>query len=141
MTCGSDARQAFNNIARQDNDVMKSIALLTMIFLPPTFISVWLTIIAKVASSDWAQAIFSTTFFGLSDQDKTWMVSDKLWIYWATTVPATIITVALWRIWLANGDAIAKFSHAQLGRASAWWKALVERRALRQRASEKVDTP
>ncbi|KAK4245657.1 hypothetical protein C7999DRAFT_42807 [Corynascus novoguineensis] len=116
---------AFNNIARQDNDVMKSIALLTMIFLPPTFIS----------------AIFSTTFFGLSDQDKTWMVSDKLWIYWATTVPATIITVALWRVWLANGDAIAKFSHAQIDRASARWKALVERRVLRQRASEKVDIP
>lgn len=34
-------RQAFNNLARQDNSVMKSIALLTMIFLPATFISVW----------------------------------------------------------------------------------------------------
>jgi Mg2+ and Co2+ transporter CorA len=33
-------RQAFNNLARQDNDIMKSIALLTMIFLPATFISV-----------------------------------------------------------------------------------------------------
>jgi hypothetical protein len=33
-------QQAFNNLARQDNDVMKSIALLTMIFLPATFISV-----------------------------------------------------------------------------------------------------
>ena len=32
--------QAFNNLARQDNNVMKSIALLGMIFLPPTFISV-----------------------------------------------------------------------------------------------------
>ncbi|KAK3497514.1 uncharacterized protein B0T23DRAFT_85886 [Neurospora hispaniola] len=31
---------AYNNIARQDNSVMKSIALLTMIFLPATFISV-----------------------------------------------------------------------------------------------------
>ncbi len=33
-------RQTFNNLARQDNSIMKSIALLGMVFLPPTFISV-----------------------------------------------------------------------------------------------------
>ena len=32
--------QAFNNLAHEDNTVMKSIALLTMIFLPATFFSV-----------------------------------------------------------------------------------------------------
>ncbi len=34
--------QAFNNLARQDNHIMKSISLLGMVFLPPTFISVCL---------------------------------------------------------------------------------------------------
>lgn len=36
---------AYNNIARQDNNAMKSIALLTMIFLPATFISVWFSFV------------------------------------------------------------------------------------------------
>jgi Mg2+ and Co2+ transporter CorA len=38
-TC-THTQQAFNNMSRQDNSVMKTIALLTMIFLPATFISV-----------------------------------------------------------------------------------------------------
>lgn len=83
---------AYNNIARQDNSVMKSIALLTMIFLPATFIS----------------ALFSTTFFTYGDNGN-WEVSDDLWIYWVTTVPATIAVVVFWRVWLDYGDVIYKW--------------------------------
>ncbi|AEO53672.1 hypothetical protein MYCTH_2295331 [Thermothelomyces thermophilus ATCC 42464] len=115
---------AFNNIARQDNSVMKSIALLTMVFLPATFIS----------------AIFSTTFFSFGEENKTWEVSDKLWIYWATTIPATIVTVVLWQVWLVYGDVIAKFSQTQYEQALARWKSLRERRVQAQRASDKVET-
>ncbi|KAK4129170.1 hypothetical protein N657DRAFT_676831 [Parathielavia appendiculata] len=98
---------AFNNMARQDNSVMKSIALLTMIFLPATFIS----------------AIFSTSFFNYGE-DGSWLVSDKLWIYWATTIPATIATVVLWQNWLANGDAIKKFLDWMVGWPKAQWAKL-----------------
>ncbi|KAJ4417112.1 hypothetical protein N0V85_001994 [Neurospora sp. IMI 360204] len=90
---------AYNNIARQDNSVMKSIALLTMIFLPATFIS----------------ALFSTTFFTYGDNGH-WEVSDELWIYFVTTVPATIAIVVFWRVWLDYGDVIYK-----------WFKGLVVR--------------
>ncbi|KAK1773146.1 hypothetical protein QBC45DRAFT_398279 [Copromyces sp. CBS 386.78] len=83
---------AYNNIARQDNSVMKSIALLTMIFLPATFIS----------------ALFSTTFFTYGDNGN-WEVSDELWIYFVTTVPATIAIVVFWRVWLDYGDVIYKW--------------------------------
>lgn len=38
--------QSFNTIARQDNTVIKSIALLTMIFLPATFVSVRITLVS-----------------------------------------------------------------------------------------------
>ncbi|KAL2132605.1 hypothetical protein VTI74DRAFT_3595 [Chaetomium olivicolor] len=96
---------AFNSLARQDNSVMKSIALLTMIFLPATFIS----------------ALFSTTFFNYGD-DGRWLISGKLWIYWAATVPATIIIVILWRTWLANSDAIMSSVENWLGVAKRLWK-------------------
>lgn len=29
-----------------------------------------------------------------------------MWIYWVTTLPATILIVILWRVWLGNSDAI-----------------------------------
>jgi len=112
---------AFNNLARQDNNVMKSIALLTMIFLPATFIS----------------AIFSTTFFNFSDEG-SWEVSDKIWIYWTTIVPATLATVLLWRFWLPNSDAITRFFRAQYQGVTTLWKGLGERRARQRRVSEKV---
>ncbi|KAK4156191.1 hypothetical protein C8A00DRAFT_31001 [Chaetomidium leptoderma] len=110
---------AFNTLARQDNSVMKSIALLTMIFLPATFIS----------------ALFSTTFFNYGD-DGSWQVSGKLWIYWITTVPATIIIVVLWRIWLANSDPITRFLKGCLAWASKQWK---KRKASVQHDSKKVE--
>ncbi|KAK3488431.1 hypothetical protein B0T13DRAFT_95178 [Neurospora crassa] len=93
---------AYNNIARQDNSVMKSIALLTMIFLPATFIS----------------ALFSTTFFTYGDNGK-WEVSDELWIYFVATVPATIAIVVFWRVWLDYGDVIYKWFMGLVSRA---WK-------------------
>ncbi|EXA32208.1 hypothetical protein FOVG_16579 [Fusarium oxysporum f. sp. pisi HDV247] len=68
----NEVNLAFNNIANQDNNVMKSIALLTMVFLPATFLS----------------ALFSTTFFNF---DHEWKVSTGFWIYWVITVPITFI--------------------------------------------------
>lgn len=32
-----------------------------------------------------------------------------MWIYWATTLPATIATVVVWRIWIAESDEIMGF--------------------------------
>jgi Mg2+ and Co2+ transporter CorA len=116
---------AFNSLARQDNSVMKSIALLTMIFLPATFIS----------------ALFSTTFFNMNDDDGTWQASDKLWVYWVTTVPATIVIVVLWRVWLANSDAITRFMKQQVKSFRAQWKRLMTRRVRSQSAPEKAGQP
>ncbi|KAK3335949.1 hypothetical protein B0T19DRAFT_408056 [Cercophora scortea] len=100
----NEVNLAFNNIARQDNSVMKSIALLTMIFLPATFFS----------------ALFSTTFFNFDNDE--WKVSNKLWVYWVIIVPATIIIVILWRVWLANSDRITKFLGAGMNWAKDFWK-------------------
>ncbi|KAK4231145.1 hypothetical protein QBC38DRAFT_451522 [Podospora fimiseda] len=84
---------AYNNITRQDNTVLKSIALLTMIFLPATFIS----------------SFFSTTFFSYGETRDDWQVSDDQWVYWATTIPATLFIILCWWIWLTWADKILNF--------------------------------
>lgn len=93
--------QVFNSLARQDNTVMKSIALLTMVFLPATFFSVCIvTLIIFSAALTQLQAFFSTTFFSFGE--KGWKASDRLWIYWVITVPATVVVVIAWNLWLAH---------------------------------------
>jgi hypothetical protein len=116
---------------------MKSIALLGMVFLPPTFISVCLGVSAHIALLIEKQALFSTTFFNFGD-DGSWQVSDKLWIYWATTIPATVVSVILWRMWLAHNDFIVKFVRQWLGRDGRLWGSMKVSRQIPQ-GSEKVD--
>jgi hypothetical protein len=80
---------------------MKSIALLTMVFLPATFISVCIsTLIIFSTALTQLQAFFSTTFFTFGEEG--WQTSNRLWIYWVITVPATVIVVIIWNLWLAH---------------------------------------
>ena len=79
---------------------MKSIALLTMVFLPATFCSVCIvTLIIFGAALTQLQALFSTAFFTFGENG--WKASDRFWIYWVITVPVTIVVVIVWNIWLA----------------------------------------
>ncbi|KAI1116609.1 hypothetical protein F5Y14DRAFT_48744 [Nemania sp. NC0429] len=64
---------------QSDSVAMKSIAFVTLTFLPPTFVC----------------AIFSMSFFDYS-ADAGWAISDKFWLYWAFAVPTTLLTVAAW---------------------------------------------
>lgn len=61
---------------------MKTIAFVTLAFLPPTFIC----------------ALFSMSFFNYSDSGD-WAVSNKFWVYWAFAVPATLTAFVLWYLW------------------------------------------
>lgn len=45
------------------------------------------------------QAIFSTTFFDFQHGDNAGLVSKKLYIYWAVTVPTTVALFLLWLLW------------------------------------------
>ncbi|KIX95248.1 uncharacterized protein Z520_09165 [Fonsecaea multimorphosa CBS 102226] len=77
-----------SSAARSDSASMKTIAVVTLAFLPATFVC----------------TIFSMSFFTLNVDDDTgekhWLVSDRFWIYWAFTVPLTILTLACW--WLGQ---------------------------------------
>ncbi|KAK0748447.1 hypothetical protein B0T21DRAFT_356563 [Apiosordaria backusii] len=66
---------------RRDSSAMKSIALLTMIFLPATAIA---TIMAP--------------FTKISDDDKL-QVTAQFWVFWATAGPVTFVVLALWALW------------------------------------------
>ncbi|EEA26029.1 conserved hypothetical protein [Talaromyces marneffei ATCC 18224] len=73
---------AYNRIAQQDNRAMSSIAFLTMTFLPAAFIS----------------SFFSTTFFSFGEDGL--QVSKQMWLYWAITIPSTLIIMIIWRLCL-----------------------------------------
>ncbi|KAK4185069.1 hypothetical protein QBC35DRAFT_440184 [Podospora australis] len=65
---------------RQDSNQMRSIAFLTMIFLPATFLS----------------SLFSTTFFNWSPSDDEKIVSSYFWVYPVLAVPITAVVVVCW---------------------------------------------
>ncbi|KAI1121220.1 hypothetical protein F5Y10DRAFT_256733 [Nemania abortiva] len=75
---------------QSDSVTMKTIAFVTLAFLPPTFVS----------------AIFSMSFFNYS-AESGWAISDKFWLYWAFAVPITVLTVIVWYcyLWQHNGSA------------------------------------
>jgi len=68
--------------SRQDNNNMRSIAVVGLIYLPGTFVS----------------GMFGMNFFDFSEESghQSWKVSDKLWMYWAITLPLTLVTVIVW---------------------------------------------
>jgi heme/copper-type cytochrome/quinol oxidase subunit 2 len=59
---------------------MRSIALVTMVFLPGTFLA----------------AVFSMTFFDWSGEGGKTRVSSYLWIYITITAVFTLLTVGSW---------------------------------------------
>ncbi|CAG8058175.1 unnamed protein product [Penicillium olsonii] len=68
--------------AQIDSSAMKTIAFVTLIFLPPTFIS----------------SVFSMSFFQCGENDG-WGMSNKFWLYWVFAIPITIATVVVWQYW------------------------------------------
>ncbi|KAE9376117.1 hypothetical protein N431DRAFT_333189, partial [Stipitochalara longipes BDJ] len=67
--------------SKRDSSAMKAIAVLTMFFLPGTFFA----------------AFFAMPLFDWGSSSSAG--GHKLWIYWATTVPATILVLVVWRVW------------------------------------------
>lgn len=68
--------------AQYDSYSMRSVAFLTLTFLPATFVS----------------ALFSMSFFTY-DPGSGWIVSEKLWLYFAIAGPLTGISLMLWLAW------------------------------------------
>ncbi|MCJ1243175.1 hypothetical protein MMC30_000372 [Trapelia coarctata] len=75
--------------SKRDSSSMKTIAVLTIVFLPGTFVA----------------ALFSMPMFNWQADSTTAVVSPRFWVYWAITAPLTIVVVLIWFIWIALKDA------------------------------------
>ncbi|KAL4871455.1 hypothetical protein BDV12DRAFT_28771 [Aspergillus spectabilis] len=76
--------QGFGHDARSDSNMMKTIAVVSIFYLPGTFVS----------------GLFGTNFFSFqADPGNTWLVAKEFWIYWVVTIPLTMATIGVWAIW------------------------------------------
>ncbi|QMW34944.1 hypothetical protein F9C07_2280560 [Aspergillus flavus] len=69
----------------RDSTSMKILAFITTIFLPGTFIAT----LFSMDMFDWKSA----------PSDDSSAVSSQFWIYWATAVPLTAVTLGGWALW------------------------------------------
>jgi hypothetical protein len=81
----------------RDSRHMKSIALVTMIFLPGTFFAVSINVNKHSGvDANLGQSMFSMTFFDWSGSDGSPMVSTYVWIYILATILFTSVTIGAW---------------------------------------------
>ncbi|KAL9112360.1 MAG: hypothetical protein Q9187_007783, partial [Circinaria calcarea] len=78
---------AIGKAAKNDSTAMKTVAVVTITYLPATFTS----------------ALFGMSFFDFSpsreNQSNEWRVSEKIWIYWVTALLLTLLTMGVWLVW------------------------------------------
>jgi hypothetical protein len=73
--------------SKRDSLSMMTIAAITMIFLPGTFVA----------------SLFAMPLFDWTSKN---VFRSGFWIYWAITVPPTALTVLLWLVWFLRRDII-----------------------------------
>ena len=62
---------------------MKTLAAVTVAFLPGTFVA----------------AFFAMPLFRWDAVDDGMVVSKRFWVYWAVTIPLTVLTLMVWVLW------------------------------------------
>jgi hypothetical protein len=93
--------------SKRDSSAMKTLAVLATVFLPPTFVAVSTEYpyppVLDVLPFYNVQLIppetlFSTPWFNFTAPTSS-ILSSQFWIYWAVSIPLTIIVILLWAIW------------------------------------------
>lgn len=86
----ADFNQVYALLAQKDNELnhrygadMRVIAIVTLIFLPGTFVA----------------TLFSTSFWDFSPANEGPMVSKWVWMYWVVTAILTISVIGIWMRW------------------------------------------
>ena len=79
----------------RDSTAMKTLAFITALFLPGTYIAT----LFSMSMFEW-QASSSPS----DAPSSTVSISNKFWIYWATTIPLTAAVVVGWRLWWVHED-------------------------------------
>ena len=71
-------------ITKDDSFAMRTIAIMTVAFLPATAIS----------------SIFSMSMFDWQASAGSPVMSNRFWIYWAVAAPLTLAVLSLWLLWM-----------------------------------------
>ena len=95
----SQVMTGLGEAAKVDSGAMRTIAVVTMAFLPPTFLSASLPrYLPRNANAK--QAIFSMSIFNYTPSHGTepsrWSVLGKFWIYWVLAIPLTCLIMVTW---------------------------------------------
>jgi hypothetical protein len=69
-----------NIISQRDTSAMKTVAIVTMVFLPGTFVASFFA----MPTLNWDAATYNR------------IVSPRFWIYWIVTVPLTLLVFVIW---------------------------------------------
>ena len=77
--------------SKRDSTSMKTLAAVTVVFLPGTFVA----------------TLFSMNMFDWRADDDS-VVASRFWIYWIITIPLTLMTVCMWYIWVNKRAALAR---------------------------------
>ena len=90
---------------------MKTVAVLTTVFLPGTFISTFISMpLLSWDAASWTEV--PTTHF---------------WVYWAITIPLTLLTLYAWYVWQRYRDALSEEEDRQARGSIMWGKVAVDK--------------
>ena len=81
---------------KRDSSAMKTIAIVTMLFLPGAYIAVSLHL-HTVGVALWyvSSALFSMNMFNWQGRGDGDVVLRYFWVYWAVTVPVTVVVIGV----------------------------------------------
>ncbi|KAJ9640451.1 hypothetical protein H2199_005990 [Coniosporium tulheliwenetii] len=100
--------QQDSRIMQKDSSSMKTIAIMTLIFLPATTIA----------------SIFGSQFFTAPARDEDggvdFRVSPYFWVFWVISVPVTLLVLILWRVYYRRAKN-ALIHGKQPGRRTGTW--------------------
>ena len=77
--------------SKHDSTSMKTLAAVTVVFLPGTFVA----------------SLFSMSMFDWQADAKS-VLTPRFWIYWVVTIPLTLATVCAWYVWINRKAAIIR---------------------------------
>ncbi|KAH9909530.1 hypothetical protein F4778DRAFT_775446 [Xylariomycetidae sp. FL2044] len=72
------------NLTKKDSFAMFTLAVMSVLFLPGA----------------WVATLFSMSMFNWQAQDGAAVLTPRFWIYWAVTVPLTLVVLCSWLVWL-----------------------------------------
>ncbi|KFY40244.1 hypothetical protein V494_03599 [Pseudogymnoascus sp. VKM F-4513 (FW-928)] len=78
-----------------DSSAMKTLAFVTVVFLPPTFVAT----LFSMSMFNWQASSNNNSSESAIDNGRQKVVVTDLWIYWVVSVPLTLMVLLGWRVW------------------------------------------